>query len=40
MSSNNLKVGDYLANTWRFWQLSGDSVKGDIMEPQRGQKDG
>ncbi len=24
MSSNNLMVGDYLANTWRFWQLFGD----------------
>jgi len=24
MSSNNLMVGDYLANTWRFWKLFGE----------------
>jgi len=27
MSSNNLMVGDYLANTWRFWKLFGDWLK-------------
>ncbi len=38
MSSNNLMFGDYLANTWRFWRLSGDCLKGLIKGSQTAQR--